>query len=113
GMCSPSNSDVLALATDEGVPLADRLDTVYVSMPLGIGAWPKRPGVDIPGRWLNHLSLNRRLGPARRAGLQIVVSEPGALELQVMSYNCFDTRYLAEVAERARESMAFRLAAVA
>ena len=113
GMCSPSNSDVLALAATEGVPLGDCLDTVYVSMPLGIGAWPKRPGVDIPGRWFNHISLTRRLGPARRAGLQVVVCEPGAFELEVMGYNCFDTRYLTEVAERARESMAFRLAEVA
>jgi NTE family protein len=102
GAHSPANTDVLA-------PLAGDLAAVVVSLPMGIGAWPGRGGADLPGRWLNHIEAWRGLDAVRRAGVPVLLVEPGPDELEVMGYDAFDLTHRPEIAVRARDSTAARL----
>jgi NTE family protein len=103
GSHSPANTDVLA-------PLSGDLAAVVVSVPMGIGARPDRGGADLPGRWFNHRSAWRGLAAVRRAGVPVLLVEPGPHELGVMGYDAFDLRHRAEIAGRARAALAGRLA---
>ncbi|HWG72623.1 MAG TPA: patatin-like phospholipase family protein [Acidimicrobiales bacterium] len=96
GLHSPANTDLLS--ADCG------LDAVVVSFPMGIGAWPGRGGVDLPGRWSNHREAKRGLVDLRRSGVPVMVFEPGRRELEVMHYDSFDLSHRPEIAVRARES---------
>jgi NTE family protein len=102
GAHSPVNTDVLA-------PVAADLAAVIVSLPMGIGARPRRVGGDLPGRWLNHQGAWRGLDAVRRAGVPFLLLEPGAEELDVMGYNAFDLTHRPEIATRARDSVTLRL----
>jgi NTE family protein len=102
GVHSPANTDVLTAQVHE-------LTAVVVSVPMGIGANPRRIGVDLPGRLLNHLDAWRGLDAVRRAGVPLLVLEPGATELEVMGYDSFDSSHRAEIATRARTAVAGRL----
>ena len=96
GLHSPANTDVVTV--DAG------LDAVVVSFSMGIGGWPGRAGVDLPGRWSNHRAAHRGLVSLRRAGIPVLVFEPGRRELEVMHYDSFELAHRPEVAIRARES---------
>lgn len=102
GAVSPVSTDLLGPALGE-------LDAVVVSLPMGIGALPRRSGLDLPGRWLNHHGAWRGLAAARRAGVPVLVLEPGPSELEVMGYDVFSLRHRAEIGRRARASTAVRL----
>jgi len=99
GLHSPANADVMADAIGQ-------IDSVVVSAPMGIGSWPGRVGVDIPGRFLNHWTIDNELARLRDAGLPIAVFEPGPAELEVMHYNAFDLTHRDEIARRAYETVA-------
>lgn len=96
GLHSPANTDLVS--ADCG------LDGVVVSFPMGIGGWPGRGGVDLPGRWSNHRVAKRGLSDLRRSGVPVLVFEPGRSELEVMHYNSFDLSRRPEIAVRAQES---------
>ncbi|MBO0747175.1 MAG: patatin-like phospholipase family protein [Acidimicrobiaceae bacterium] len=102
GAVSPVSTDVLA-------PALGALDAVVVSLPMGIGAVPGRCGFDLPGRWLNHRGAWSGLDAARRAGVPVLLVEPGPHELEVMGYDVFSLRHRAEIARRAQTAMACRL----
>lgn len=99
GLHSPANADVLADALD-------RIDTVVVSAPMGIGGWAGRVGTDIPGRFLNHWTTEKELRRLRDAALPVTVLEPGPSELGVMHYNAFDLTHRDEIARRAYAAVA-------
>lgn len=126
GAVSPVSTDLLAPAlvgagpavageaagpTAAGEPAPAPFDAVVVSLPMGIGAAPGRIGVDLPGRWLNHLAGVRGLAAARRSGVPVLLVEPGASELAVMGYDVFSVTHGPEIAARARDRLAARLAA--
>jgi NTE family protein len=103
GLHSPANADVLADAIED-------VDAVIVSAPMGIGSQPGRVGVDLPGRFLNHWTTWRELRRFRDAGVPVTVFEPDATLLEVMHYNAFDLTHRADIAGRAYEAAAERLA---
>jgi len=103
GLHSPANADVIADAADE-------LDAVVVLAPMGVGSNPGRWGADLPGRALNHWTTWRELRRVREAGVPVIVFEPDASLLELMHYNAFDLTHRAEIARRAYETAATRLA---
>lgn len=117
GAVSPVSTDLLAPALAEPSPVVatdlsrSAFDAVVVSLPMGIGSAPGRIGVDLPGRWLNHLAGVRGLAAARRSGGPVLLVEPGASELAVMGYDVFSVTHGPEIAARARDHLAARLAA--
>ncbi len=103
GLHSPVNSD-LVLEAD----LA--LDVVVMSVPMGIGAWPRRSGRDLPGRWINHWVAGRGVKPLAHRGVPVLTFEPGPEELEVMHYDVFQLAHRPDIARRAHRSAARRLA---
>jgi NTE family protein len=101
GVHSPVNADVLA---------GMRLDRVIVSAPMGIGASPKRFGLDLPGRFLNHRTARKELAAMGQAGVETEVFEPGAGELALMHYDSFELDHLPDIAMAARDAALKRLA---
>lgn len=99
GAHSPVNADVIA----DALP---HVDCVVVSAPMAIGEWPGRPGLDLPGRVLNHLFAVHELRAVREAGVPVLLVEPTARQLELMHYDSFDPRHLPEIARRAREAVA-------
>ncbi|MBV9411823.1 MAG: patatin-like phospholipase family protein [Acidimicrobiia bacterium] len=106
GLHSPANADVIADAVDQ-------IDAVIVSIPMGVGSWPGRVGVDLPGRFLNHWTSERELRRVRDAGLPVLVFEPDASALEVMHYDSFDLTHREEIARRAYAAVAQRPVTVA
>ncbi|MDQ6784445.1 MAG: patatin-like phospholipase family protein [Actinomycetota bacterium] len=102
GLFSPANTDLVAL--DGG-----SYDAVLTSVPMGIGAWPNRGGLDLAGRLNNQRSARRGLRDLRRAGVSTAIFAPGAAELQVMHYDSFDVSRLPQIAYRAQAATRLRL----
>ncbi|MDQ2726835.1 MAG: patatin-like phospholipase family protein [Actinomycetota bacterium] len=102
GLFSPANTD-LAGADGHGY------DIVLASVPMGIGGWPNRRGLDLPGRLGNQRSARRGLRSFRRAGAVTATFAPGAAELEVMRYDAFDFGHLPEIAYRAAAATRLRL----
>jgi NTE family protein len=103
GVHSPANTDVLTASCG--------VDIVVVSVPMGISGFPRRAGLDLPGRWLNHRNAWGGLAAVQAAGARVAVFEPARPELELMHYNAFDLSRRAEIARRARLSTARRLRA--
>ncbi|MDQ2723967.1 MAG: patatin-like phospholipase family protein [Actinomycetota bacterium] len=102
GLFSPANTD---LAGTDG----ERYDVVVASVPMGIGGWPNRRGLDLPGRLGNQRSARRGLRSLRRAGAATVTFAPAAAELEVMHYDAFEFDHLPEIAHRAAAATRLRL----
>ncbi|MDQ6798802.1 MAG: patatin-like phospholipase family protein [Actinomycetota bacterium] len=102
GLFSPANAD---LAGAEG----SHYDAVLASVPMGIGGWPNRRGLDLPGRLGNQCSALRGLRPFRRSGTTTATFAPGAAELQVMHYDAFELDHLPQIAHRAAAATRLRL----
>ena len=103
GISSPSNTDLV------GADQRGSWQTVMASVPMGIGGWPNRMGLDLPGRVCNSRQARRGLRPLERAGVPTAVFAPGVGELEVMGYDAFDLRHLPQIAERAREATRWRI----
>lgn len=101
GLFSPANTD---LAGADG-----RYEAVLASVPMGIGGWPHRRGLDLPGRMGNQRSARRGLRALRRAGTPTATFAPGAAELQVMRYDAFEFDHLPQIAHRAAAATRLRL----
>lgn len=106
GVCSPANTEVIGA---EVLASPGSLDAVIVSVPMGIGAWPARRGIDLPGRWANHRSARRGLRAVLAARVPTATFEPGRDELSVMGYDAFALAHLAEIAQRAHRATLARL----
>ena len=102
GLSSPANTD---LAGVDG----QRYDAVLVSVPMGIGGWPHRRGLDLPGRLGNQRSARRGLRALERSGAATATFAPGAAELEVMHYDSFEFRHLSQIAHRAAAATRLRL----
>jgi NTE family protein len=102
GLFSPANTD---LAGADG----RRFDAVLASVPMGIGGWPNRRGLDLPGRLCNERSARRGLRSLEREGATTVTFAPGAAELEVMHYDSFEFDHLAQIAHRAAAATRLRL----
>jgi NTE family protein len=102
GLFSPANTDLAGLD-------GQRYDAVVASVPMGIGGWPHRVGLDLPGRWANQRSARRGLRSLRRAGMVTATFAPGPAELEMMHYDAFDFDHLPEIAYRAAAATRLRL----
>ncbi len=102
GLFSPANTD---LAGADGL----RYDAVLASVPMGIGGWPNRRGLDLPGRLANQRSARRGLQSLRRSGTATATFAPGAAELAVMHYDAFEFDHLPQIAYRAAAATRLRL----
>jgi NTE family protein len=103
GLHSPINSDLVLGAEFD-------LDAVVMSVPMGIAAWPRRSGRDLPGRWVNHWVAERGVKPLAQSGIPVITFEPGPEELEFMHYNAFDLAHRPEIVRRAHRSASRRLA---
>lgn len=102
GLFSPANTDLVGI---DGL----RYDAVLASVPMGIGGWPNRRGLDLPGRMANQRSARRGLRPLRRSGTAMATFAPGAAELAVMHYDAFEFDHLPQIAYRAAVATRLRL----
>lgn len=102
GLFSPANTDLVGA-------YGQRYDAVLVSVPMGIGGWPSRRGLDLPGRVGNQRSARRGLRSLRRSGTVTATFAPAAAELQVMHYDAFEFDHLPQIAHRAAAATRLRL----
>lgn len=102
GLFSPANTDLVGV---DGF----HYDAVLASVPMGIGGWPNRRGLDLPGRKANQRSARGGLRPLRRSGTATATFAPGAAELAVMHYDAFEFDHLPQIAYRAAAVTRLRL----
>lgn len=103
GVLSPSNTDLV------GAEGSGPWQAVVASVPMGVGGWPNRTGVDLPGRLRNYLQARRGLAPLEAQGVRCALFAPAAKELEVMHLDAFDLRHLPQIAERARVATRWRI----
>ncbi|MDQ6837511.1 MAG: patatin-like phospholipase family protein [Actinomycetota bacterium] len=102
GLFSPSNTDLVGAH-------GGHYDAVVTSVPMGIGGWPHRRGLDLPGRLTNQRAAQRGLRSQRRSGVAMATFAPGPAELQVMHYDAFELDHLSQIAHRAAAATRLRL----
>jgi NTE family protein len=99
GVHSPTNADVV---------LRDAPDLVVVLSPMSVG-----PGVGLRPDLGIRLAMRRRLGKEvrrlRRAGIEVVVIEPGRQDLEIMGFNPMHGGRIEEVVETVTRSVTARL----
>lgn len=102
GMHSPSNADVV---------LRDRPDLVVISSPMSVGRGAVRPRVDLAWRLAVRRTLGAEVRKLRRAGAQVVVLQPGTVDLPTMGLNPMRHASTEAVMRSAAESTRARLEA--
>lgn len=99
GVHSPTNADVV---------LRDAPDVVVVLSPMSVGSGVGlRPDLGI--RLAMRRRLNSELRRLRRAGIEVVVIEPGREDLEVMGFNPMHGGRIEEVVETVSRSVRARL----
>lgn len=100
GIHSPTNADLLE---------AEGCDTVVIVSPMSVGREAIRRRRLNPARLLSRALLGAEVRRLRRAGVEVIVFQPGISDLRAMGLNALDPSRCADVARAARDAVRARL----